>query len=488
MIWRRMPLVLTISILGVLISFYLIVSEPRSYEASAVIQLDMPAAIDPASDSSLPASRRVQLIEQRLMARQNLRDVIERLGLFANTAGLSESEKLAALRLSTRIDSISAPGVSVDSRLSLAAIIITSRAETPETAAAIANDFADSVVNRDRDNRALRIHETRDFLTTEETRLNEALAIQERKVVEYSARNEDALPSSQEFLQAELGQLTEIEAALDRDIMTLQRERLALEAGGIADARPSASLVQQIRSAEVELAQARRTLPEGHPEIQRLEDQLERLNSGGGSGGSDVVRRQVELIDAQLAQLNLDKQGLESRRIEIDKARARGPLVAREIEGMVREQTRLQDRYAEISRQLAQVEAQQLLMDNDQAERFVLLESAVPPEYPVLSNRKKSAVLGVGVSGALALLVAFVLETMNPILRSSRQFARATGTIPVISLPYRLTSEDIARRRRRTIYMVCILLCGAFAVLWMLGAIPGLPSPGVVSVPTDGMG
>ena len=155
---------------------------------------------------------------------------------------------------------------------------------------------------------------------------------------------------------------------------------------------------------------------------------------------------------------------------------------------MVREQTRLQDRYAEISRQLAQVEAQQLLMDNDQAERFVLLESAVPPEYPVLSNRKKSAVLGVGVSGALALLVAFVLETMNPILRSSRQFARATGTIPVISLPYRLTSEDIARRRRRTIYMVCILLCGAFAVLWMLGAIPGLPSPGVVSVPTDGMG
>ena len=321
MVWRRMPLVLTISILGVLLSFYLIVSEPRSYEASAVIQLDMPAAIDPASDSSLPASRRVQLIEQRLMARQNLRDVIKRLNLFANTHGLSESEKLVALRVSTRIDSISAPGVSVDSRLSLAAIIITSRAETPETAAAIANDFADSVVNRDRDNRALRIQETRDFLTAEETRVNEALAIQERKVVEYSARNEDALPSSQEFLQTELGQLTEIEAALDRDIMTLQRERLALEAGGIADARPSASLVQQIRSAEVELAQARRTLADGHPEIKRLEDQLERLNSGGGSGGSDVVRRQVELIDAQLAQLNLDKQGLEKRRVEIDQAK-----------------------------------------------------------------------------------------------------------------------------------------------------------------------
>ncbi len=488
MIWRRLPLVMTILIFGVLTSFYLIVSSPRLYEASAVIQLDMPAAIDPASDSSLPASRRVQLIEQRLMARQNLRDVVKRLGLFADAPGLSESEKLTALRLSTRIDSIAAPGVSVDSRLSLAAIVITSRAETAATAAAIANDFADSVVNRDRDNRELRIQETRDFLTTEETRLDQALSVQERKVVEFSARNEDSLPLSQEFLQTELGQLTEMETTLDRDIMTLQRERLALEAGGIAEARPSASLVQQLRSAEVELAQARRTLADGHPEIKRLEEQVERLNSGGGSGGSDVVRRQVELIDAQLKQLDMDKLALDSRRTEIDKARARAPEVARDLEAMTRDQRRLQDRYAEISRQLAQVEAQQLLMDNDQAERFVLLEGAVAPDYPVLSNRKKSAVLGVGVSGALALLVAFVLELMNPILRNSKQFFRTTEILPVVSLPYRLTAADISRRRTRNIYLFCLLLVGLFVALWLIGKVPGLPTPGVVAAPTDGMG
>ncbi|MFO1140195.1 MAG: lipopolysaccharide biosynthesis protein [Paracoccus sp. (in: a-proteobacteria)] len=488
MIWRRLPLVLTIGLLGVLISFYLIVSSPRIYEASAVIQLDMPAAIDPASDSSLPASRRVQLIEQRLMARQNLRDMIKRLKLFADTPGLSESQQLTALRSSTRIDSITAPGVSVDSRLSLAAIIITSRAETPATAAAIANDFADSLVNRDRDNRQARIKETRDFLTAEEVRLNDTLAVQDRKVVEFSARNEDSLPTSQEFLQTELGQLTEMETTLDRDIMTLQRERLALEAGGTVEVRASASLVQQIRAAEVELAQARRTLAPDHPEIKRLEDQLERLNSGGGSSGSDVARRQIELIDAQLKQLNGDKVGLDSRRAEIDKARARAPQVARELEEMTRQQTRMRDRYGEISRQLAQVEAQQLLMDNDQAERFVLLEGAVAPEYAVLSNRKKSAVLGVGISGALALIVAFVMEMLNPVLRNSRQFTRATKTRPVISLPYRKTAADIAHNRRRNIYMIGLLVLGALVTLWLVGLFPGLPSPGVAPAPTGGVG
>jgi len=488
MIWRRLPLVLTITVLGVLASFYLIISSPRIYEASAVIQLDMPAAIDQGSDSSLPASRRVQLIEQRLMARANLRDVIERLDLFADSP-LSETEKLAALRSAMRIESISAPGVSVDSRMSLAAIVLTAQAETPATAAAIANDFADSVVNRDRENLRLRILESQDYLRSEERRLNEQLSEQERKLVEFSARNEDALPSSQEYLQTELAQLTEMETTLDRDIMTLQRERLSLEAGGsAAEARSSASLVQQIRSAEIELAQARRTLAPDHPEIKRLQENLERLNSGSSSGGSDVIRRQAELIDAQLAKLNEQKAGIGIRRSEIDRARARLPEVTRELEAMTREQRRLHDRYNEISRQLAQVETQQMLMENDQTERFVLLERALPPEHPALSNRKKTAVMGVGGSMALALAVAFVLELLNPVLRRSDQFARVTGTRPVISLPYRLSAADLRRRRLRNIYMVLLLVLCVLVALWLVGRRPGLPSPGVVSMPTDGMG
>lgn len=486
MIWRRLPLMLTIVVLGVLISFYLIVSSPRVYQASAIIQLDMPAAIDQGSDASMPAARRVQLIEQRLMARENLREVIERLNLFAK-APLSEAEKLGALRMSTRIESISAPGAAADALQSLAGIVITSQAETASTAAAIANDFADSVVNRDRENRKARILESQEFLRAEESRLEVELAKQERKVVEFSARNEDSLPASQEFLQTELAQLSEMDAALERDIMGLQRERLSLEAGGTAETRSQASLVQKIRSAEVELAQARRTLAPDHPEIKRLEDNLVMLNVGGG-GSSDMTRRQVELIDAQLASLNEQKAKLLGRRNEIEQARNRAPQVGRDLEAMTRQQRRLQDRYAEISRQLAQVETQQLLMDNDQAERFVLLERAVAPEYPAMSNRKKSAVLGVGASGALALAVAFLLELMNPVLRNTLQFAQVTGTRPVIALPYRLGAADHRARRLRTAYMACLLAGGVFVALWLLGDIPGLPSPGVVNTPTHGMG
>ncbi|MFT4012097.1 MAG: lipopolysaccharide biosynthesis protein [Paracoccus sp. (in: a-proteobacteria)] len=488
MLWRRLPLMLTVLVLGVLISLYLVASSPRIYEAASVIQVDTPAAVNSGGDASLPASRRVQLIEQRLMARSNILEVIEKLGLFKDNPGLSETERIAAVRSSTRIESIQAPGVSADSGMSLAAIVITSRAETPDTAAEMANYFTNSLVNRDRENRQARIVESRNFLIGEENRLNESLSQQDRRLAEFSARNEEALPTSQEYLQAELVQLNANETALDREIMALQRSRLALEAGSTAtDARPSATLVQQIRTAEVELAQARRTLAPGHPEIKRLEDQLTRLNTGV-QGASDVAERQGELYDTQLQQFEQQKREVQARRTEIERARARAPQVARDLEAMTRQLRRLQDRYNEISRQLAQVETQQMLMDNDQTERFVILERALPPEYPALSNRKKSAALGGFASIGLSLAIALALELKNPVLRRVNQFTRSTGTRPVISLPYRASRREIAMRRWRMIYICLLLAAGLFAALWLMGKIPGLPSPGVVATPTDGMG
>ena len=488
MIRRRLPLMLTVVVLGILFSFYLIVSSPRVYEASAVIQIDMPAAVDPGGDASLPASQRVQLIEQRLMARENILDVIDRLGMFKNTPGMSDTDKIAAVRSSTRINSVAAPGVAAGSRMSLAAIIITSQAETAMMAAAIANDFADSVVSRDRENREARIVEARNYLMREEARLGEALAVQDRRLAEFSTRNEDALPSSQEFLQTELAQLAESENTLDREIMALQRSRLGLERPSLtADTRASATLVQQIRTAEIELAQARRTLAPDHPEIARLEENLRRLNAGD-ENSSNLTEREAQLYDRQLEQLAQQKNRVQERRNEIDRARARAPQVARDLEAMTREQRRLQDRYAEISRQLAQVETQQLLMNNDQAERFVMLERALPPEYPAISSRKKKAALGAMGSIGLSFAIAFVLELMNPVLRRTDQFARATGTRPVIALPYRPSARDLRMRRLRVLYMLLLLIAGTFVALWLLGRIPGLPSPAVVPAPTAGMG
>lgn len=482
MLRRRLAMVVTILALGFLAALYLAVTSPRVYEAIAVIQVEAPAVVDSESESGMSAARRVQLIQQNLMVRANILDMIRRHDLYDNLP-LSENEKIQLLRSAASIDSVAATGRDGGGGVAapLSAIIILVEAETALKAAALANDFADSIINRDRNNRRDRIQEARAFLTGEEIRQLHELESHDRLIAQYSAENEDAMPASQEFVRSEMTQLNDQQATLDRDIRALDREKLALQAEDpLGEGRPAGSLAQQLRSAEIELAQARRTFAEGHPEIARLEASVRRLTQGGVSETTRIVDEQVALIDTQLVDLRQQKLTITERQKEIDHARNRVSDVSREYEALTRDQQRLQDRYAEISRRLAEVEMLQALLDNNQTEHFVLLEPAVPPEYPSLSGRKKSAVLG-GFGAIMAAFgIAFLAELRNPALRTARQFEKGTGIRPVIELTYIPDDEDADAAWRRRVYIAVVLFWALIAAVWLVGYLPGIPSPGVV--------
>ncbi|MDF3606757.1 lipopolysaccharide biosynthesis protein [Paracoccus sp. DMF-8] len=470
---------MTILAIGILGALYLAVTSPRVYEAVAVIQIEAPAIVDSTNDAGLPAARRVQLIEQRLMVRANVLDVIERHQLYVGLP-LSENAKIALFRGSTRIESVQATGRDPTSGASLVAIVISVQAETAQKAADLANDFADSIIGQDEASREARVQETREFLLAEERRIERELDAHGRRMADYNTQNEDALPSAQEYIQQELTQLAEQEAALDREIMSLDRERLAVRAGdGMGLGRTVSSLAQQLRVAELELAQARRTFSADHPEIARLEANISRLSEGGVSEPSGIVQ-QVQLIDTQLQQLRQQIAQISARQGEIERARARTPEVRREVEQMTREQMRLQDRYAETSRRLAEVEMLQSLQENNQVERFVVLERAVPPEYPALSGRKKSALLGGLVTLMIAGGVALLLDLRQPVLRSSSQFIAATGLRPVVELAYVPDEKDLLTTRITWYYLACLTVATLIAMVWLAGYLPGVPSPGVV--------
>ena len=484
MIKRRLPLVMTVLAIGMLLALYLAVTSPRLYESVAVIQVEAPAIVDPDGDSGVPAARRVQLIEQRLMVRSNILDVIARHDLYEQLP-LSINEKVALLRSSARIESVTATGrdpSGPSSAGALAAIVITVQAESAQKAADVANDFADSIINQDENNRQVRVQETREFLTNEESRIQQELNEHDQRIADFNAENEDSLPSAQQYIQTESTQLADQEATLDREIMSLDREKLAILAGGdsTVEGRAPSSLAQQLRAAELELAQARRTFAPDHPEIARLEESIRRLSQGGATAISRAVSEQTELIDSQIEQMRAQKKAVTDRLAQIELARTKTAEVLRASEALSREQRRLQDRFAETSRRLAEVEMLQSLQENNQTERLVVLERAVPPEYPALSGRKKSAVLGGFVSFVAALSLAFIAELRNPVLRNAGQFQRATGLRPVIELRYIPTEEDHDTIWRRRVYLVVLIFWTVLLAVWLIGFLPGIPSPGVV--------
>lgn len=288
------------------------------------------------------------------------------------------------------------------------------------------------------------------------------------------------MPESRTYLQAELVSLTDRQSTSEQALISLQRERLTLERTAATD--ESGSIVQQLRATEVALAQARRTLPAGHPEIRRLEQTIRDITQGDSDNIGSDIGRQLSLIDAQIAKLESDITQIRERRLEIDRARSRSGEVLQVYQQMQRTRQNTQDQFAELSRRLAEIESLRLLSQNDQTENMVILEPAVPPEFPVASNRKRSAILGAFGSIAIAGGLAMLLDLLNPVLRNVTQFEAITGLRPLIALPYRQSEDDQFRRMIAWTYVAVILVLGLILALWMIDVVPSwlsdmLPPP-----------
>ena len=383
---------------------------------------------------------------------------------------MPDSMKIVALRDSTRIESVASSAIQMDGGSNLSSIVISARAGTAETAAAIANDLANDVVTSDRRDRDARITEAYNFLNSELKRVEADLDGHDKAIADFVTANEDSLPESRTFIQAELVGLSSRETMTEQSLMELQRERLSLERSSVTD--DSASIVQQLRGAEVALAQARRTLPAGHPEIRRLEETIRSITDGSGETAGVGVGRQLSMIDAQIDNLENDLGEIATRRTAIDAAQNRSPQVTQTYDQMQRTRQGVSDQYAELSRRLAEIDALRLLSENDQTENMVILEPAIAPEFPLASNRKRSAILGGFLSIAASAGLALALDLMNPVLRNARQFESITGLRPVISLAYRPTQQDRLRRLLQLAYVIAVLLLGLAAALWMVDLMP----------------
>ncbi|MFV0303521.1 MAG: GumC family protein [Paracoccus sp. (in: a-proteobacteria)] len=470
MLWRRLPVIITLLVAGLLWSLYLAMTSPPAYEARTVIQVDAPIIYDPVTRSAPPASLRVQQIQQRLMSRENLLRLIGQYQLFSEARNMPESAKLEALRLSLRIESVASSVTGGDASMSLAALVISARAGTAQTAAALANDLANDVVTSYRREREARIAESYDFLTGELRRIETDLDRRDQDIATYASQNEDSLPESRAFHQTELVSLAQRETLTEQALMELRRERLAQERSAMTE--ESSTIVQQLRSTEVALAQARRTLPAGHPEIRRLENAINAITQGDNAGNSAGLGRQLSMIDEQVSKMQDDLTSIGERRDAIEQAETRMPQVTQVYEQMQRTRQNIGDQFAEMSRRLAEIDALRLLADNDQTENMVILEPAIPPEFPLASNRKRSAILGGFLSVAVAGGMALLLDLRNPVLRNARQFEAVTGLRPLVSLTYRPTRRDRKRLAWRMLYILLVLLAGLVAALWMIDVMP----------------
>lgn len=374
---RRAHVIFVITFVGCMFSIFFALSQPKEYEATAVVQIEnasVPDQLVGATAQAEDSAHRVRLIEQRLMSRDNLVRIMEEHDLFNDDPSIAMNERIFRMRNSVRIEQIVnqaqpyAPGANVPSGL-----IIVVRLGDAKKAADLANELMYTVIEQSRDRSLGRARDTLDFFAIEEERVGAEIDALEAQISIFKRKNSEALPAGVTDLREQLALLREAELDLDKQILTLETTS----------------------------------------DRQR----------------GDVKDRQIALLQEQKLLL-IERTALAQRKL------SEAPEVERNLNALKRQLLHLQDQYSVITRRKAEAELGQMLEDRQQTDRFEVLETALEPEYSVSRSRKRTAMIGGVVSGLLGLLVGFVIELMNPAIRTPGQMERALGIRPVVSIPY----------------------------------------------------
>lgn len=391
---RRLWLILGVAAAGIIASAIYAKSRPDTYEASAVIEVQ--GAQVAGADGTSGSAQLMQSIEQRLTTRDNLLAVIERHGLYADLPALTTEERAWTLRQNLTFMPIAAAGnATFGAPAQISAIVISARDGDPEKAARVANDFAQGVLDMSSSGQLERARDTVAFYRDEAARLSAQIAAIDAEVAAYKNANDAALPAVAEAQRDELVGLEAEMRTLDQSLVALIEEQRQLAERGT------------LRATE---------------------------------------QRRLQELEAQVAVLVEQKSALTTRREELTAALALLPEVERTLAGFQRDLDQLQDSLDMVAVKLAEAETDAKLAERQQGERFALLDRAVTPDYALGSGGRKLFIAGSVASVVLALGLAFLLDLMKPVIRTSAQMERQLGLRPIVAIPELVMPDHSSQR------------------------------------------
>jgi uncharacterized protein involved in exopolysaccharide biosynthesis len=406
MVRRRLGVIAAVTFLGTLFSLFYALSQTHLYRSAEVIQVSRPTIDGDLARTTVDGSsaRRLQLIEQRLMARDTVLDIADQYGVFDGAPSMTVDERVARMRDSVSIEGIAAAREGFTDDGTVSALRITATFDTPEKAQGVASEFARRTIEISARSRIEQAQETLEFFAEEEAKLIAALEGLEREVASYLLKNDVAIEGGIELRQTQIGSLNDA-------ILSIERERIALQ-------QAYAQLDHTERAAT----------------LQRQQSEIEAQIS--------ILDDQQALLEARLANL--------SQSIEVT------PQIERDLGAFERQREKLQGELDVISTRRAEAEVGFKLEEQRQSERLTVIEAAPLPDYPITGSRKMMAVMGAFASLLLGLAVAFFLDLRHPVIRTAQQMKARVGITPVVTIP----PLEPSRRSRKRLANTKIALAG----------------------------
>lgn len=457
---RRYLLVLVpaavITVLAIAFAYWL----SPTYEASATILVESQQIPDQlvASTVTSNAAARIQLIEQRLLTRDNLLQISDKFGLFKDDGDLASPTTIVdKIRQSVAIDQIDV-GAASHTGADVIGFTVKFRYRDATIAARVTNELVTSILSQNIKSRLSRASETSDFFKKQQDDLGAQLLAFETKIADYKRANDGALPETLSTRREQLAQITTQLADVD----------VKLQTASLPDSPDILGTTSQ------DVQQLGYTLKAKQLDLASLTDERDQLEPLAEKG--DVPQNRIRDLDRQIAidQLNIEAttaqiaahggttnsddaikalkalhDQLSSQASALNDSISKTPLVEVELNAMNRDYESLQTEYRQAQAKLEDALTSERLEQDRQSERFEVIEQATVPDKPAEPNRPRIMLLGSLGGIALGIGLLALVELLDRRLYSAGDLERKLQICPIAIIPYLRTPGDLWRRYLR---------------------------------------
>lgn len=439
----------------------------ENLDASALIRVNVPEL-----------ETRLVTIQQELLSRARLSDLVKRLNLYpARRARGSMEAILETMRRDIHVElSRGDRGRPTAIGLKISYIGLDAR-----SAAAVPNALAALYVEENTKIRERQTSEIAEFLRTQVEASHRAVDLQQRRLDRFKEERAGQLPEQVSLNMVTLERLN-TRLRLNSDDQLRIRELQDRLAGGL----PSPDgVADPLQAAKQRLADLQIKFTDKHPDVIRAKAEiaeLERQRAGNPQPKLAPTSR-MGGTEATLASLQSEERLLRSEIAAYEQRIQSAPRVEQELEAIQRDYSTAKDSYGSILKRYEEAQLADSLEQTKKLESFRILDAAMVPTAPAAPNRRRLLLISfffAVAAGIGMMLLAEQLDTSFHSVGDLRQFT----TVPVLaSIPYVSTRTSFSAVLRVAltaiaVAVLCAMLVG-FAyrtarentqLVWMLSA------------------
>ena len=491
--WRRFPYFFVLLCLGAAVGLAVALTQQPIYVAEARLVVESEQIPDDLAASTVrtDASEQLQIIRQRIMARDNLLEMANRLRVYQGAGApdrpMTPDDRVQDMR--DRIRIITTGGSTVRGRATAIVVTVSFEAPEPQMAAAVTNEVVTLILQENVEMRTTVSGQTLEFFSQETERLEQELSQMSARILEFQEANLEALPDSLEFRRSQQAAEQERMLELEREKSQLRdrRDRLVelfeqtgeISLVGVAARTAEEAELQELQD---ELTRASAVLSDDNPRIGVLRAQiaaLERIVSeqqavgspvGGNEEGTPLTPFELQLadLDGQIGFIDEQKAVIDENLERLAESIAATPGNALTLGTLERNFDNLRAQYDRAVRNRAAAEVGDTIEALSKGQRISVIEQANAPTSPTRPNRRRIVAMGIAAGLGMGFGLIGLLEVLNTAVRRPVDIVNGLQITPIMTMPYIRTRGEIWRKRLIILTVVLMVLVGLPAASWYI--------------------